>query len=342
MSFPLSVLDLSPIDAGFTSSQALQNTLNLAQTADQLGYTRYWLAEHHNSVGLASAAPEILIGHVANVTQRIRVGSGGIMLPNHPPLKVAETFRLLEALHPDRIDLGIGRAPGTDPVTAYALRRSNAAGADDFPQQLGELLAFATGQFPQGHPFQAIKAVPVDVQLPPIWLLGSSDYSAQLAAEIGVGFAFAHHINPAEAVQAMRLYRQNFTPSIYLQHPQTILTVAVACADSNEKAEELASSMDLMFIRLRSGNQAPLSSPAEALAYPYSTVERAQLHAYRSRLFLGDPATVRTNIENLAEQTEAEEIMITTMVYGYEQRRHTYELLAEAFALSPTELPTLG
>src|SRR5258706_5077693 len=206
MAFPLSVLDLSPVDAGSSSGQALQNTIKLAQLADRLGYTRYWLAEHHNTSMLASSTPEIMIGHVAQATERIRVGSGGVMLPNHSPLKVAETFRILEALHPGRIDLGIGRAPGTDPRTALALRRSREAlGADDIPEQLSELLAFSgEGEgFPGDHPFRSVKATPTDVTLPPIWLLGSSDYSAQAAAEGGVGFDFADQINPRFAVPAM-------------------------------------------------------------------------------------------------------------------------------------------
>ena len=199
MALPLSVLDLSPVPAGSTSGQALRNTIDLAHLADRLGYTRYWLAEHHNFPGIASSAPEILIERVATETTHLRVGSGGIMLPNHAPLKVAETFRVLEALHPGRIDLGIGRAPGTDTRTALALRRSRAAlGADDFPEQLAELLAFSSGHFPAGHPFESVIAVPTDVDLPPIWLLGSSDYSAQAAAALGLGYAHAHHINPAE------------------------------------------------------------------------------------------------------------------------------------------------
>src|SRR5947209_7331894 len=188
MALPLSILDLSPIPAGSTAGQALRNTIDLARLADRLGYTRYWLAEHHNIPGLASPAPEIVIGAVARETARLRIGSGGIMLPNHTPLKVVETFRVLEALYPGRIDLGIGRAPGTDQLTALALRRSREAlTADDFPAQLAELLAFAADQFPEGHPFQAVHAMPMDVPLPPIWLLGSSDYSAQVAAMIGVG-----------------------------------------------------------------------------------------------------------------------------------------------------------
>src|SRR6266700_1214785 len=264
MHIPLSVLDLSPVDSGVSSRQALQNTLQLAQLADRLGYARYWLAEHHNTNMLASSTPELMIGYVAQATNYIRVGSGGVMLPNHSPLKVAETFRVLEAMHPGRIDLGIGRAPGTDGRTALALRRSREAlNADDFPDQLAELFAFAgeKGGFPAGHPFSSVQAAPVDVPLPPIWLLGSSDYSAQAAAMLGLGFAFAHHIQPNFAVPAIQQYRAMFTPSASLQEPKVIVATSAICADTDEHAEELATSMGLAWARMRSGQPAPLPSP---------------------------------------------------------------------------------
>ena len=216
MNIPLSILDLSPVDTASSSRQALQNTLKLAQLTDKLGYTRYWVAEHHNSSMAASSTPELLIAYIAQATKHIRVGSGGIMLPNHSSLKVAEVFRLLEAMHPGRIDLGIGRAPGTDPKTALALRRSREAlGADDFLGQLMEMFAFVgeRGGFPDMHPYRSIQAIPSDVALPPVWLLGSSDYSAQASAALGLGFAFAHHINPSLAVPAINLYRTTFRPS---------------------------------------------------------------------------------------------------------------------------------
>jgi luciferase family oxidoreductase group 1 len=345
MVFPLSVLDLSPVDSGSSSGQALQNTIKLAQLADRLGYTRYWLAEHHNTSMLASSTPEIMIGHVAQATKRIRVGSGGVMLPNHSPLKVAETFRVLEALHPGRIDLGIGRAPGTDPRTALALRRSREAlGADDFPEQLAELLAFSgEGEgFPGSNPFRSVQAIPTDVHLPPIWLLGSSDYSAQAAATLGVGFAFAHHINPNFAVPAIEIYRAIFEPSEWLKESRVILTTSVVCADTDERAEELTSSMALAWVRMRSGRSAPLPSPEEAKAYHYTAAEQAIAREYRSRQTVGRPEVVREKLLNLMKETGADELMISSIVYGYENRARTYELLAEAFELQQPPIVTSG
>jgi luciferase family oxidoreductase group 1 len=334
MTFPLSVLDLSPIDAGSNSAQALQNTIELARAADRLGYTRYWLAEHHNTSSIASSTPEIMIASVARETTRIRVGSGGIMLPNHTPLKVAETFRVLEALHPERIDLGIGRAPGTDQVTALALRRSREAlGADDFPEQLAELLAFSTGGFPEGHPFRSVTATPSDVELPPIWLLGSSGFSAQLAGALGLGFAFAHHINPISAVEATHAYRENFTPSARFKQPHTIITASVICAETDERTEELASTSDLAMLRLHSGRSGPLPSLEEAKNYPYTVIERAHMRSLRTRRLIGTPTRVKEQLTRLVEQTEADEAMITTLFYGHENRLRVYELLAEAFGL---------
>jgi luciferase family oxidoreductase group 1 len=341
MTFPLSILDLSPVASGSTSSQALRNTLDLARLADRLGYTRYWLAEHHNLPGVASTTPEIMIGQVARETSRIRVGSGGVMLPNHTPLKVAEAFRMLEALYPGRIDLGIGRAPGTDQVTALALRRSrDALGADDFPEQLGELLAFGAGDFPEGHPFRSVTAVPSDVTLPPIWLLGSSHFSAQFAAALGLGFAFAHHISPEGAVQATRIYRERFAPSAYLAQPHVIVATSVVCADTETRAEELASSLDLVWLRLRSGRPGLVPSPAEAMAYDYTDAERAFVRASRARHTIGSPATVRARLSAFAEQTGADEVMVMTTIHGHAERLHSYELLAEIFDLHPaTEEP---
>jgi luciferase family oxidoreductase group 1 len=335
MDFGLSVLDVSPVSSGSNGAQALRNTLELAQLTDRLGYERYWLAEHHNLPSIASSAPEIMIGHVANVTERIRVGAGGIMLPNHAPLKVAETFRVLEALHPERIDLGIGRAPGTDPVTATALRRSqDRLEAEDFPQRFGELLAFSSAGFPEDHPFRSVVAMPSDVGLPPIWLLGSSGYSARGSGQMGLGYAFAAHFSPADPAPALLAYRESFEPSESFERPSAILAVAVICGETDKHAEMLASSMELAWVRMRSGNPGPLPSPEETLAYPYTPAERRLADAYRFMQVVGDPWTVRARIEELAEHTAADEVMVTTNVYDHPERLRSYKRLAEVFDIA--------
>lgn len=339
MAFALSILDLAPISSDATSAQALHNSIQLAQLADRLGYTRYWLAEHHNIPSIAISVPEIMIGIVARETRQIRVGSGGMMLPNHAPLRVAEAFRTLEALYPGRIDLGIGRAPGTDPVTAYALRRSrDRAQADDFPDQLAELLAFDSGAFPESHPFRTIMPTPRDVGLPPIWLLGSSGgFSAQLAATVGLGFAFAYHINPTinDMLAAFQTYRAHFTLSSQLPAPHTILAIGVLCAETEERAAELATILDLAYLRRHTGQPAPLPTLAEAKAYPFTDLERAQARAYRGRQIIGSPATVRARIEALVEQSGVDELMALTNLSDHAARLRSYELLAAAFALPP-------
>ena len=329
MDFGLSILDVSPVSSGSDGAQALRNTLDLARLADRLGYERYWLAEHHNLPSIASSAPEIMIGHVADVTKRMRVGAGGIMLPNHAPLKVAETFQVLEALHPGRIDLGIGRAPGTDPVTATALRRSSdGLGAEDFPQRFGELLAFSGEGFPEDHPFRSVVAMPADIGLPPIWLLGSSGYSAQAAGQMGFGYGFAAHFSPADPTPAMRAYRESF------ERPSAILAVAVVCGETDEHARMLATSMELAWVRMRSGNPGPLPSPEEAMAYPYTPAERHLADAYRFMQVVGDPRIVRAHLEELAERTAADGVMVTTNVYDHAERLRSSERLAEVFDIA--------
>jgi luciferase family oxidoreductase group 1 len=342
--YPLSVLDISPVPSGSSSSDALRNTLDLAKLTDALGYSRYWLAEHHNTVLIASTSPEVMIGHVANVTQRMRVGSGGIMLPNHAPLKVAETFRVLEALHPGRIDLGLGRAPGTDSLTALALRRSReAVYSDDFPAQLAELLAFFDDEFPAHHPYQRVKAMPDDAATPEIWLLGSSEFSAQLAASAGLRFAFAHHIQPEPAIRALRFYRDNFKPSKYLEKPESLIAVSVICAETDEKARELAGPAELTMLRFRQGGRmGKLPSVEEARAYPYTAEELLAVREGRQRLTVGSPATVRERLTTLAAQGAADEIMVTTIVHDHRDRRRSYELIAEAFGLSAADAASGG
>ena len=256
------------------------------------------------------------------------------MLPNHAPLMVAERFKVLEALFPGRIDLGLGRAPGTDPVTSYALRRRQDAGSDDdFLERFQELLLFESNGFPEGHPFRSVRAMPQDVALPPIWLLGSSGYSAQLAAIAGTGFAFAHHFAEHDAVAAMTAYRNEFKGSAARETPYAILACAVVCADSDGEAERLASTIDLNFVRRRRGEYLPLASPEEAAAYPYSATERGLIARNRARLFVGGKATVLERLAPMIEATRADEVMVTTMIYDHAARRHSYQLLADAFGL---------
>ena len=334
--YKLSVLDVSPVAAGSSSSEALRNTLDLALLADRLGFVRYWLAEHHNTPLIASSAPEIMIGHVADATSRIRVGSGGIMLPYHTPLKVAETFRVLEALHPGRVDLGLGRAPGTDPLTALVLRRSrHGLSADDFPARLEDLLAFLDHGFPDNHPLQTIRAMPDDVPMPEIWLLGSSDFSALLAAHMGLRFAFAHHIQPQPAIGALRLYHENFRPSAYLKEPEALIGVSVVCAETDERARELALPLQLVLLRFRTGKMGRFPTIEEAKSYRYAPEERELIELNRERSFVGSPAAVREQLTQLAQAAGIREIMITTMTHDHADRRRSYELLAEVFSLRP-------
>jgi luciferase family oxidoreductase group 1 len=335
MPLPLSVLDLIPVGSGSNASGALESSLELGRLTDSLGYSRYWIAEHHNTAGLASSSPEIVIALVARETQRIRVGSGGIMLPNHSPLKVAETFRTLEALAPGRIDLGLGRAPGTDQLTALALRRSmDRLGADDFPEQIQELRAYAgEAPFPEASPFKKVVATPEGVPLPPLWILSSSGYGAHLAAAMGRGLAFAHHFSPAAALSSMRAYRKEFRPSAALSKPHAILTVSVICAETEERAEELARCMDLMWIRFQRGERGPLPTPEEARDYPYTPSEQRQALASRAMLTSGSVETVRAKLLSLAAEHEADELMISTHIPVPAERMRSYELLARAFDL---------
>jgi luciferase family oxidoreductase group 1 len=334
---PLSVLDLSPVVAGSTEAQALHDTVTLAIEAERLGFHRYWLAEHHGGAMVASSSPEIMIGQVAGATSRIRVGSGGVMLPNHTPLHVAEQFKVLEALHPGRIDLGIGRAPGTDQLTAYALRRdAEKMDADDFPSQLGELLAFAGARpWPANHPFRQVRAAPTDVPLPPVYLLGSSAFSAQVAAANGFGFAFAAHIAPDVAVDVLRLYRERFRPSEEFPEPYAILGHAVVCAADDETAQRLAAPARVAFRRLRAGSPAPIPTVEEALAEERARpASQAPASTGAERVIVGAPETVRDRLDELLSRSEADELIAVTTMHGLEDRMRSYALLAEAFHLT--------
>ncbi len=328
---PLSVLDLAPVGEGSSPSEALGNSVRLAVTAERLGYRRHWVAEHHNMPGIASSAPAVLIAHLASATSTIRVGAGGVMLPNHAPLVVAEQFGMLEAMHPGRIDLGIGRAPGTDPVTAYALRRSvDALTAEEFPQHLAELLGFFDGSFPEQHPFRAITATPGLGDRPDVWLLGSSDYSAHLAGRLGLPFSFAHHFAAGGTARAVEAYRSSFRPSARLERPHLMLGVAVICADTHDEAQWLAGPAALAILRLRSGRPGRYPTPEAAAEYRFTPFERDSVQAWTASHVVGDPEEVRAGLEALVERTGADELVVTTMVHGADDRIRSYERLAGA------------
>lgn len=328
----LSVLDLSPVPSGKTPGEALSNTLDLAKHAEAIGLERYWVAEHHNAASVASSSPEVLIASIAMVTKRIRVGSGGIMLPNHSSLKVAETFRALHALHPGRIDLGIGRAPGTDAKTALALRRGKDLVVNDtFPEQLKELVHYLSHDPDPSIPFGEIKAVPTQVPAPPITLLGSGLGSGGFAAEYGTAYAFAHHFSPNEAAQSMLRYRDDFRASKERAKPYAILTVSCICGETDAHAERLASSGELSWLRFGRGQRdLPLPSVEEALAVARHPDDEPYRAMQRDKLISGEPAKVADRIRALAEETKADEVMVTTMVHDHDERKRSYDRLQRA------------
>ena len=327
---PLSVLDLVPVGEGSTASLALAGSVKLARLAERRRFLRVWVAEHHNMPGIASSSPPVLIAHLAANTETIRVGAGGVMLPNHASLVVAEQFGMLEALHPGRIDLGIGRAPGTDPVTAAALRRTPARlGADDFPEQLRDLFSFFDGTHPQ------ITAVPGRGYRPAVWMLGSSDFSAQVAGALGLPFSFAHHFASHNTVAALELYRDAFRPSEELAKPYAMIGVPVICAETDDQARWLSGPSALSFVRLRQGRPMQLPTPEEAAEHVFSPAERDIVRSWTAPLIRGEPDHVRKELEALAARTGADELMITTVVHGVDERLRSYELLADAWTHSP-------
>ncbi len=321
---PLSVLDLSPVVAGGGVGDSLRNTLDLARRTEALGYHRYWLAEHHNMPGIASSATAVMIGQVAAATERIRVGSGGVMLPNHAPLVVAEQFGTLEAFHPGRIDLGIGRAPGTDQRTALALRGPGGLTAENFPQQFAELLAYF-----EHSDQRAVNAVTAEGNKPPVWLLGSSGFSARMAGELGLPFSFAHHFSAENTLPAVALYRDSFKPSDVLDEPYVMLGVSVVAAETDERARYLAAPSGLTFLSLRKGRPIPLPTPEDAAAYPYTDIERVFIEDRAASSIIGSPETVHKGLETLLTDTGANELMITTMVHDQADRVRSYELVSD-------------
>jgi luciferase family oxidoreductase group 1 len=335
----LSVLDQSPIAEGSTGAQALHNTLDLARLTDALGYHRYWVAEHHGGPMLAGPSPEVLIGPIAAATEGLRVGSGGVMLPHYSPLKVAESFTILAALYPGRIDLGLGRAAGTDQLTMFALQRDRRQAApDDFPQQLAELLAYLEDDLPEDHPFRHLaKTLPGRPELPVPWLLGSSQQSAIWAAELGLPYAFADFINPGGS-EIARLYRERFAPVRDLKSPRTAVAAWVLCAPTDEEALELAASSRMTFTLLRRGQLIAVPPPEKALAFLAREGQPPGGSPRGRRAIVGSPEKVRSELEALAADYGAEEAIVVTITYDHAARRRSYELLAEAMALAPRRL----
>jgi luciferase family oxidoreductase group 1 len=335
----LSVLDQSPVSEGSTGSEALHNSVDLARLAESLGYHRYWLAEHHNGPLLAGPSPEALIGAIGAVTSRMRVGSGGVMLPHYSPLKVAETFSVLSGLFPGRVDLGIGRAPGTDGLTTLALQRDRRdAAPDDFPQQLVELLAYVGGELPADHPFRRLSARPGEPERPEPWLLGSSPQSAIWAAQLGLPYAFADFIN-ADGAEVAALYRERFTASAWLAEPRVAVGAWALAAESGEEAERLASSSRMAMTLLRQGRLIPVPPVDKAMRF---LAEQGMPPGGGRRMTLGTPDRVRGGLEDLAAAYEAEEVIIVTITHDHHARRRSYELIAEAFGLEPPSAERLA
>ncbi|HET6232212.1 MAG TPA: LLM class flavin-dependent oxidoreductase [Longimicrobiaceae bacterium] len=322
---PFSVLDLSPIIQGGDASLAFRNTLDLAQHAERWDYRRFWLAEHHNMPGIASAATAVVIGHVAGGTRTIRVGAGGVMLPNHAPLVVAEQFGTLEALYPGRIDLGLGRAPGTDQVTSYALRRDLMSTSAAFPSDVQELQQY----FRAAQPGQKVHAVPGEGLNVPIWLLGSSMFSAQLAAALGLPFAFASHFAPDLMMPALQAYRSGFQPSDVLERPYAMLGINVFAADTDGEAQRLATSLQQQFVALRRGNPGPLRPPVDSMDDVWSPMEKASLHSVFSQSVVGGPDAVRRGLRAFIDRTGADELLVTAQVYDHAARLRSFEITAQ-------------
>jgi luciferase family oxidoreductase group 1 len=325
----LSILDLSPIVEGGTAAEALANTVDLARHAERLGYHRYWLAEHHNMQGIASAATSVVIGHVAGATSSIRVGAGGIMLPNHSPLVIAEQFGTLATLYPDRIDLGLGRAPGTDMATARALRRHMNMDVDSFPNDVVELMAYLSKDGPEGR----VHAVPGEGTNVPIWILGSSLYGAQLAAAIGLPYAFASHFAPAELDRALEIYRASFRPSEHLERPYAMPGLSVIAAETDEEARYLFTSLQQAFVNLRSGRPGKLPPPLDGYEEGLDPAARAMIAHALSCAVVGSAETVRKGISEFRERTGADELIVTAQIFDHEARMRSFEILSEVAGL---------
>ncbi|MFE6908226.1 LLM class flavin-dependent oxidoreductase [Streptomyces erythrochromogenes] len=340
---PLSVLDLVTVGAGSTASDSLRTSVAISRLAESRGYHRHWVAEHHSMPGVASSSPAVILAHLAAHTSRIRLGSGGVMLPNHAPLAVAEQFGTLEALAPGRIDLGLGRAPGTDGRTAAALRGPGRLeeGADEFPRRLAELTRFLDDDFPDGHPYARVHAVPGPVQgpagRPPLWLLGSSGFSARLAGELGLPFAYAHHFSAAGTIPALDLYRESFRPSAALDAPYAVIGVSALAADTDEEARAQVLTGALSMLRLRTGRPGLVPTPEEAAAYPYTPLEREFVDGWLANIVHGTPGVVADGLDGLVKRTGADELMLTANAHSGAARLRSYELVADAYGM-PAEV----
>lgn len=322
-----SVLDLSPVLKGGTAADSFKNSADLASHAEKWGYNRYWLAEHHNNTGIASSATALLIGHVASHTSTIRVGSGGVMLPNHSPLVIAEQFGTLESLFPERIDLGIGRAPGTDQLTAYALRRGPMSDGHDFPEQLAELRSYFKPENTEKE--GRVRAIPGEGLNIPVWLLGSSGYSAQLAGILGLPFSFASHFSPENTLPALQLYRQNFQPSESLDKPYSMVCVNAIAADTDEEAEKLATTLKQYHLNLIRNTRRPLEPPVENFESMCNDYEKAMIQHKLSLTIIGSPETVKEGIIKLAQETQVDEIMFNAQIFDHQARLRSFEIVAE-------------
>ncbi|QQM43133.1 LLM class flavin-dependent oxidoreductase [Streptomyces liliifuscus] len=343
---PLSVLDLVTVGAGRTATDALRTSVKLSRLAEDRGFHRYWVAEHHSMPGVASTSPAVILAHLAAHTTRIRLGSGGVMLPNHAPLVIAEQFGTLEAMAPGRVDLGLGRAPGTDGATAAALRRTDRLneGADDFPEQLAELTRFLDDDFPPGHPYARIHAVPGPIQStspggvqsphrPPIWLLGSSGFSARLAGTLGLPFAFAHHFSAQNTIPALDLYRESFRPSAVLDSPYALIGVSTLATDDEKEARRQIMAAALNMVRLRTGRPGLVPTPEEAEAYEFSPMEREFVDSWNTNVIHGTADEVRSGLDDLQKRTGADELMLTANAHSGDLRLRSYELIADAYQL---------
>jgi len=331
----LSVLDQSPVRSGYSAKTAIEETIELAKLTDKLGYYRYWVAEHHNSTGLTGSAPEILLARLGAETKNIRLGSGGVMLSHYSPYKIAEIFNFLETLYPGRIDLGIGRAPGSDQITAHALAYGNQPrGPREYPSQVQDLMSFLADDLPDGHPLAQVHATPVPEKTPDIWMLGSSDQSAQMAAHFGTPFSFAHFITDEQGPQIMKMYRDGFEPSTVSQSPEGNIGIFLICADTDEEAMRLAASRDLWRTRLDTGHIGPVPTVDEALAHTYTPQEEARRKFHQRRNIIGSPATVRKKLLDTLSRYEVNEAVVVTITHSFEARCKSYELLADVFDLS--------